>query len=320
MPRGARVASSPCWFSVLTGRDSAWRRGSPCRAGRRRPGRAGRLRCPPSASKVGGMEKMLTSVAGAGPPRMLIALPMAVMVRLAPPFGPKAPLLRCSQLSNDGRAQAVPTAMPFSQHCWNGCRTVAPLEAARAPAGVAAEAGEDAALDAGRAAGVVGRRRARPGDGAGREREGHRQRADVEPSRPAGSRGWSDRIAAEAVVCRRARVAVVRAADAAAGRAERARLDAGDGAARIGGRVAGEEEDRRERQVESWSRPCCSRHGAGGAPADRVQHADAGRRAARVRHRQRARRRGSRAPCRCGCCRSAPTSWRRGWPSGPCRR
>ena len=41
-------------------------------------------------------------------------LPIAVTVRLLPPAGPKAPLLRCSQLSNVP-LQAVPTAMPFSQ-------------------------------------------------------------------------------------------------------------------------------------------------------------------------------------------------------------
>jgi hypothetical protein len=61
------------------------------------------------------MEKTLTSLAAPGPPTMLAALPMAVMVLLLPPAGPKAPLLRCSQLSNVP-LQAGPTAMPFSQH------------------------------------------------------------------------------------------------------------------------------------------------------------------------------------------------------------
>src|SRR6185369_15375440 len=65
-------------------------------------------------SKVGRMEKTLTSLAAAGPPTMLAELPMAVTVLLLPPAGPKAPLLRCSQLSNVP-LQAGPTAMPFSQ-------------------------------------------------------------------------------------------------------------------------------------------------------------------------------------------------------------
>src|SRR6185369_14419878 len=69
------------------------------------------------ASKVGRMEKTLTSLAAAGPPMMLAALPMAVTVLLLPPAGPKAPLLRCSQVSKTP-LQAAPTAAPFSQHRW----------------------------------------------------------------------------------------------------------------------------------------------------------------------------------------------------------
>src|SRR4029453_14487562 len=68
-------------------------------------------------SKVGRMVKMLTSVPPAGPPRRLVLLPTATMVRLAPPGGPKAPLVRCSQLSNSP-LQAAPIAMPFSQQSW----------------------------------------------------------------------------------------------------------------------------------------------------------------------------------------------------------
>ena len=41
------------------------------------------------------------------------------MVRTAPPFGPKAPLVRCSQVSF-GWAQGDPTAMPFCQHSFGG--------------------------------------------------------------------------------------------------------------------------------------------------------------------------------------------------------
>jgi hypothetical protein len=59
---------------------------------------------------------------------MLEALPMAMIVLLAPPLGPKAPLLRCSQLSNSP-LHAAPTAMPFSQH---GC-AVAGVVPAKAP-------------------------------------------------------------------------------------------------------------------------------------------------------------------------------------------
>src|SRR6185503_9228441 len=73
------------------------------------------------ASKVGGIEKMLTSVPTVGPPRRLMELPITVMVRLAPPFGPKAPCVRCSQLSAllSVSAHAPLIAMPFSQHCRN---------------------------------------------------------------------------------------------------------------------------------------------------------------------------------------------------------
>jgi len=74
------------------------------------------------------MEKTLTSLAAAGPPRMLAALPMAVTVLLLPPDGPKAPLLRCSQLSKVP-LQAGPTAMAFSQQSW----AVAGVEPWKAP-------------------------------------------------------------------------------------------------------------------------------------------------------------------------------------------
>jgi hypothetical protein len=53
------------------------------------------------------MEKRLTSVIGAGLPRMFAAVPITVMVRFAPPFGPKAPLAvagRPDPSSSRGRA------------------------------------------------------------------------------------------------------------------------------------------------------------------------------------------------------------------------
>src|SRR6185369_13433461 len=68
------------------------------------------------ASNVGRMLNTLTSVAAPEPLARLEELPIAMMVRFAPPLGPKAPLLRCSQLSNSP-LHADPTAMPFSQHC-----------------------------------------------------------------------------------------------------------------------------------------------------------------------------------------------------------
>jgi len=61
------------------------------------------------------MENRPTSVAAAGPPMRLVALPTTRMVRFAPPDGPNAPLFLCSQLSKTPE-QAGPTAMPFSQH------------------------------------------------------------------------------------------------------------------------------------------------------------------------------------------------------------
>jgi hypothetical protein len=71
-------------------------------------------------SKLGGTEKIATSVVAAGPPMMLMAFPPTVMVRLAPPNGPNAPLLRCSQLSKTPE-QGGPTARPFSQQRRAGC-------------------------------------------------------------------------------------------------------------------------------------------------------------------------------------------------------
>jgi len=152
---------------------------------------------------------------------------------------------------------------------------------------VAAEAGEDAALDAEGAAGVVGGRGPGPRDGAAREVEVHRQRPDVEHRirwavvarrirRVQRRRAW------------RAAHAVVGAAYARARRpgADRAGLDAGDGAARIGGGVAGEIEDGRQREAEG-RRAGVAGEGAGGGSGDGVEDADAGRRAARVGHRER---------------------------------
>jgi hypothetical protein len=81
------------------------------------PGRS--LAASTVGSKVGGKAKRPTRVVDAEPPRRLMALPNAVIVRTGLPFGPNAPLLRCSQLSKTP-LQAVPTAMPFSQHCFAG--------------------------------------------------------------------------------------------------------------------------------------------------------------------------------------------------------
>jgi hypothetical protein len=86
------------------------------------------------ASKVGGIAKMLTRVAAAGPPMMPVALPITTIVRLAPPFG------RWSR------------ALEGAGGAWKD--------------DVTAEAGEDARLDAARVGDVVRRHGAAPLNGA----------------------------------------------------------------------------------------------------------------------------------------------------------
>jgi hypothetical protein len=74
-------------------------------------------------SKLGGTQNMLASVAACEARSLSVppGVPMTVIVLLRPPFGPKAALVRCSQLSALFRAseQALPIAMPFCQHGWN---------------------------------------------------------------------------------------------------------------------------------------------------------------------------------------------------------
>src|SRR5205823_3695240 len=140
---------------------------------------------------------------------------------------------------------------------------------------VAAETAEDVVLTARRI--VHGRHALRPR----RQGEGDREAADVGDRRRRAVVGGREGLVLRRVG-RRARQAVVGAAVAHVAQAHRTGLEAGH----VRGDVAGEEDLRVERQAEA--------RGAGGAVGraagvgrHRVDDADAGRRAARVRNRER---------------------------------